>query len=410
MYGWDSYFHVVGCLRDGEVALAKNMVDNHLYQVENYGAVLNANRSYYLTRSQPPFLARMVLDVYRATGDRAWLRSTIPAIVKYYEFWASAPHVVDDTKLARYFDRGEGAAPEVVADERDAAGRTHYDRVKEFYRTHEVIEDYDVAKFYDRARDELLSAFYKGDRSMRESGFDPSNRFGWFSTDITSYFPVCLNSLLYAYERDLAEIMRLVDRKQEARLYDQRAVRRGEQVNRLLWHDGEGLYFDYNFETRTPRRYRFATAFYPLWAGLASPEQARRVVSNLKSFEQPGGLRTSTNESGSQWDAPYGWAPLQLLACEGLRRYGYNEEADRISAAFLSTVLKEFMEHGVVVEKYDVERRESDTAGGVRFGYDYNVVGFGWTNAAFVELYARLSPAARRAVLDTVRAPTNAAR
>jgi len=200
MYGWDSYFIQVGLVRDGEMELAKDMVENFLYEVENYGRVLNANRTYYLTRSQPPFLTRMILNVYRRRPDRAWLRGAIPAVEKYYRFWTEAPHLTPQTGLSRYYDFGDGPAPEVLADERDAEGRTHYDRVREFYKTHEVT-DYDVNKFYDRARDELTPAFYKGDRSMRESGFDPSNRFGPFSADITSYNPVCLNSLLYAMER-----------------------------------------------------------------------------------------------------------------------------------------------------------------------------------------------------------------
>ena len=183
MYGWDSYFIQVGLLGDGEVELAKNMIDNFLYQVDHYGKILNANRTYYLTRSQPPFLTQMILGVYKKTLDRRWLEGTVPAIEKYYSFWVAEPHATKQTGLSRYYDFGDGPAPEVIADERDERGRTHYDRVKEYYRTHEV-KDYDVSKFYDKQKDQLTDLFYKGDRSMRESGFDPSNRFGPFSADI----------------------------------------------------------------------------------------------------------------------------------------------------------------------------------------------------------------------------------
>ncbi|PYS82136.1 MAG: alpha,alpha-trehalase [Acidobacteria bacterium] len=406
MYGWDSYFIQTGLLRDGELELARDMVENFLYEIERYGQILNANRTYYLTRSQPPFLTRMILGVYERRPDRAWLRRTLPAVEKYYRYWTEAPHLTPETGLSRYYDLGEGPAPEVVSAERDAEGRTHYDRVREFYRTQQVT-DYDVGEFYDRATGELTPAFYKGDRSMRESGFDPSNRFGPFSADITSYNPVCLNSLLYVYERDAARITRLAGRARDARAWDERAAARRERVNRLMWDGRDGLYDDYNFEKREMRRYPFAATFYPLWAGIATREQAARVAANLHLFERAGGLQTSTNPSGSQWDAPFGWAPVQLIAVEGLRRYGYRQEADRVSINFLSLVLKDFIAHNTIVEKYDVAARTSSLGAGLRFGYGSNEIGFGWTNAAFTELYSQL-PAGQRAKvlgLDGVGVP-----
>jgi alpha,alpha-trehalase len=399
MYGWDSYFIQVGLLRDGEAGLARDMVENFLYEVEHYGQVLNANRSYYLTRSQPPFLTRMILGVYEQNRDRAWLARTAAAVEKYYRYWTRGEHLTPSTGLSRYFDSGTGPAPEVLADERDAEGRTHYDRVREFYRTHQVA-DYDVSKFYVRARDELTPAFYKGDRSMRESGFDPSSRFGPFSADITSYNPVCLNSLLYVYERDAGRIMRALGRPSEAGLWDRRASARRAKLNRLMWDERDGLYYDYNFEKREVRRYPFVTTFYPLWAGVATARQAARVAANLRLFERGGGLQTSTNVSGSQWDAPYGWAPMQLIAVEGLRRYGFRAEAERVSVNFLSLVLKDFVEHNTVVEKYDVTKRTSSLGAGLRFGYGSNEIGFGWTNAAFTELYARLPESQKAKVLE----------
>jgi alpha,alpha-trehalase len=390
MYGWDSYFTQVGLVRDNEMVLAKNMVDNFLYQIDHYGKILNANRTYYLTRSQPPFLTQMILNVYRHKPDREWLRRTAPAIEKYYRFWNAEPHLVGQTRLARYYSLGQGPAAEVVSDERDAQGRTHYDRVKEYYRTQEIT-DYDLNLYYNRAKDELTDLFYVGDRSMRESGFDPSNRFGPFNIDIIHYNPVCLNSLLYLMEQDAAEIMRILGRPREVQVWRARAAERRRLVNRLMWDEQDGLYYDYNFRQRKLRRYPFVTTFYPLWVGIASPRQAARVVANLKRFELPGGLQTSQNVSGSQWDSPFGWAPMQMIAVDGLRRYGYKAEADRITTNFLSLILKEFVQHNTIVEKYDVARRESEVAGGIKFGYDYNVIGFGWTNAAFVELYAKLS-------------------
>jgi alpha,alpha-trehalase len=406
MYGWDSYFIQIGLLRDGEIGLAKNVIDNFIYQVEHYGKILNANRTYYLTRSQPPFITQMVLGVYRKTHDLKWLRSTVPAIEKTYTFWTSEPHLTKQTALSRYYDFGQGPSPEVLSDERDAQGRTHYDRVKEYYRTHDVT-DYDVGQYYDKSKDELTAIFYKGDRSMRESGFDPSNRFGPFNIDIIHYNPVCLNSLLYLIEVDAAQIMKILGRTREAKVWVARAAERRNRVNKLMWDEKDGLYYDYNFTEKRVRRYPFLTTFYPLWVGIAVPKQASRVVANLSKFEEPGGLQTSTLKTGNQWDAPFGWAPLQIIAVKALRRYGYQKEANRVTENFLSMLLKDFIEHNTIVEKYDVERRSSQLGSGIRFGYAANQIGFGWTNAAFTELYAELpqkeKPNVRR--LDGVPLP-----
>jgi alpha,alpha-trehalase len=388
MYGWDSFFIELGLVRDHEMELARGMVENFLYEVLQYGTVLNANRTYYLTRSQPPFLTRMVLLLHEAAPDRDLLTRALPALERYYRFWTHDPHRAGSTGLARYFDRGRGPAPEVVAGERDERGQTHYDRVREYYRTHDV-PDYDVTRFYDRRRDTLTALFYKGDRSMRESGFDPSNRFGPFSVDIVHYAPVCLNSLLFQMEQDLARIHQELGHRAQAGLYRTRAEQRRRRVDRYLWDDESGLYLDYNFESAARRRYLFATTFYPLWTGLASPAQAARVRESLRELEAAGGLMTSTTASGSQWDAPYGWAPLQWIAVQGLRRYGFEEDADRLAQKFVGLVLKELDEHGVIVEKYDVAARESSVAAGLRFGYRSNEVGFGWTNGVVLDFLDR---------------------
>jgi alpha,alpha-trehalase len=397
MYGWDSYFIQVGLLRDGELTVAKNMIDNFLYEIENYGMILNANRTYYLSRSQPPFLTEMIVGVYQQTKDKQWLAGAVPAIEKYYRFWTEPPHLVSETGLSRYYDLGHGPAPEVIHGERDAHGRMHYDLVKEYYRTH-TVTDYDLSLYYDAKHDRLTDLFYIGDRSMRESGFDPSNRFGPLNIDIIHYTPVCLNTLLYRMEMEAAEIFTILDKSGEAAAWTQRAAKRKQRINQLLWDDNSGLYLDYNFRTHQRRYYPFATTFYPLWAGIASPEQAKRIVSNLPLLERPGGIMTSAEITGSQWDAPFGWAPLQIFAVEGLRRYGYEPEANRITINFLSLVLKEFIEHNTIVEKYDVVRRESDVSAGLRFGYSSNEIGFGWTNGAFVEMYAALPEAERAKV------------
>ena len=395
MYGWDSYFILVGLLRDGELALAKGMTDNFLYEVEHYGKVLNANRSYYLTRSQPPFLTEMVLAVYRKTGDKAWLKAAVPALEKYHEFWTTGDHLSGAAGLSRYFDAGEGPAPEVLSGERDEKGRTHYDRVKDFLKTH-PLPGYDLTRQYDAKTDELTPFFYKNDRSMRESGFDPSDRFGPFNSEVIDISPVCLNSLLYRFEAELGEIHALLGDAAKAEAWRRRAAARAKAINALMWDEKDGLYYDYDHAAKKRRHYPFATTFYPLWAGVANARQAARVRGNLTRFERAGGLMTSERATGKQWDAPFGWAPMQMIAVAGLRRYGFSADADRVSVEFLSMILKDFLEHRVVLEKYDVVARRSSVAAGLKFGYTSNEIGFGWTNAAVVELYTGL-PAGRRA-------------
>jgi alpha,alpha-trehalase len=215
--------------------------------------------------------------------------------------------------------------------------------------------------------------------------------------------------LLYLMETDMAEILSLLGRPSLVHVWTARAQERRQTINRLMWDEQDGLYYDYNFVEQKLRRYPFITAFYPLWVGIADERQAARMVANLRLFERPGGLLTSTQVTGSQWDAPFGWAPTEMIAIQGLRRYGYNDEADRITANFLSLILKEFIKHKTIVEKYDVERRESEVAGSIKFGYDYNVIGFGWTNAAFVELYGQLPQREQQNVLklDGITLPTD---
>ena len=399
MYGWDSYFIVRGLLRDGFVTEAKSMVDDMLYEIRYYGKILNANRTYYLTRSQPPFLTGMILAVYRRTHDRQWIADAVPAIETYYRYWMSEPHLTRSTGLSRYFDTGEGPAPEVIASEREPNGITHYGRVLEYFRKNRV-HDYDVSQYYDAKAQRLTPLFYQGDRAMRESGFDPSGRFGPFSVDIIHYNPVCLNSLLYLMESETAELLGdIAARAGDAAVWRKRARDRAALINALMWNEHHGLYEDYDFTRLRTRRYPFLTTFYPLWAGIASSAQAARVAANLPLFERAGGLETSTTESGDQWDAPFGWAPLELIAVEGLRRYGYRAEADRISEKFLGMVVEQYRKSGTIVEKYDVVRRSIELNREIRFGYHSNEAGFGWTNAVFSILLDALPAEQRNRIL-----------
>jgi alpha,alpha-trehalase len=426
MYGWDSYFIIVGLLRAHRLELAKGMVENFFYEIQHYGSILNANRTYYLTRAQPPFLSSMILAVYDAEDpssqqkDNAWLQKAYDFAVTDYEQWTHPPHLAGDTGLSRYFDHGEGPVPEIIGDPSD-----YYRGVAQYFLLHNgtkdphlvlVDTDHPVESlvgplFPVFARDEktgsnsqanqatahvpiaqvtLSADFYKGDRSMRESGFDVSFRFGPFSAETHHYAPVCLNSLLYKTEKDLARMSSLLGRPKEAAEWNARATERQKLIQKYLWDAKRGLFFDYDFVNHTLSTYEYATTFYPLWAGLATPEQAQAVVKNLPLFEQPGGLAMSRVESQAQWDYPYGWAPIQLLAVDGMRRYGYAAEADRVAYNFLSMVIENFVTDKYIREKYNVVQRTSITH--IVEGYSQNVIGFGWTNGVFLELQHELPP------------------
>ncbi|MFZ2281232.1 MAG: trehalase family glycosidase [Prosthecobacter sp.] len=385
MYGWDSYFIALGLLRQGRVPMARAIADQCLYQVEHYGTVLTANRTYYLTRSHPPFLGRLVLAVYRASGDITWLRRALPLLEKFYYYWTVPPHHVSGINLSRYYDFAQGPAPEVVRGEVDENGHNHYERLRmNLAAGGEYVQD--ASSFLDPETGALTPHAYHADRSMRESGFDVSGRFGFANLDVLDILPVCLNTLLWKLELDIAKIREFLDATATLDVWLDRARQRAAIMNAHFWDEEAGMFFDYDGRAVKRRAYPFATTFWPMWAGLASREQAARIVSRLPEFEARGGLLTSLHLSGCQWDKPFGWAPLNYLAVMGLHRYGYRHEARRIARRFVTLVINEFRRTGLLFEKYDVENMTSDVQGKIIFGYPTNEPGFGWTNACTMEL------------------------
>ncbi|HZQ44291.1 MAG TPA: trehalase family glycosidase, partial [Acidobacteriaceae bacterium] len=298
MYGWDSYFIILGELADGRIELARGTVQNFFYEIDHYGSVLNANRTYYLTRSQPPFLSSMVLAVYDAergqspSAARAWLRKSLPYLIRDHALWTSAPHLAGSTELSRYFDLGHGPVPEMADDS------TYYIDIIRWLRAHprQTPPGYleragaipnahcaDPTNCLQTSLDgvELTPQFYLGDRAMRESGFDTSSRFGPFSGSTEDYAPICLNSLLYKYENDIAGIESTLGNRSAAIGWKQLAATRRQRINSLLWDDTAGLFVDYDARTKQRSTYRYLTAYYALWAGLATPAQAKQLVANL---------------------------------------------------------------------------------------------------------------------------------
>jgi alpha,alpha-trehalase len=415
MFGWDSYFIILGLLSDGRIDLARGMVENFFYEIENYGAILNANRTYFLTRSQPPFLSSMIRVVYEAelahdsspanlVRQKEWLNRAYSYAQRDHDFWLRGIHKAGQTGLARYLDIGEGPVPDI------ADHSSYYIDVIDWLVAHpDVHTNYllaapqhpspaEQAQLAQSSCDasqsvvcglawahgyRLTRDFYKGDRAVRESGFDIAFRFQPFSGSTHHYAPVCLNSLLYKYERDLADMATMLKQPAAAAKWKQEADARSAAINKYLWNQEKGMFFDYDFIAAKQSSYVYATIFYPLWAGLATKKQAAAVDSHLAELDRPGGLASSNFVSGLQWDLPFGWAPLNWLAVEGLWKNGYTDDARRVAEQFTGTIRTSFEKEGTIHEKYNVETESSKVE--IIAGYQ-NVIGFGWTNAVYVEM------------------------
>jgi len=417
MYGWDSYFIVIGLEADHREALAKGMVDNFLFEIEHYGAVLNANRTYYLTRSQPPFLTSMIRAVYEnpksfaATPEgraeaKQWLQHAYTLAEKDYSTWLRPEHKAGTTGLARFYDFASGPVPEMADDS------TYYPDVIRWLIAHPepatagyLVKGSEHPDAAETARLKLTSCdlhtsvvcarawaqgyrlshdFYEGDRAMRESGFDPSFRFGPFDGATGHYAPVCLNSLLYRYEKDLEHFAHLLANPEDAARWNHRAKARDVAMQRYLWQPKDGVFADYDFVHAKTSTYAYITSLYPLWAGVATREEATQMVAKLNLFERPGGLSMSNYNSGMQWDEPFGWAPTNWVAVAGLEAMGFRTEAARIAHNFDATIDEGFAHDGTIVEKYNVTAGNSDVH--VSTGYKANQVGFGWSNAVYLKM------------------------
>ena len=390
------------------------MVENFFYEIDHYGALLNANRTYYLTRSQPPLLSSMIREVYEhdpnPTHARTWLESAYTFATRDYALWTSPLHRAGTTGLARYRDAAPGPVPEMADDS------TYYPDVIHWLLSHPATHTSYLIKAPEHPTNteaitltktscdprtlkvcatayadgyRLTAAFFRGDRAMRESGFDTSFRFGPFSGSTDDYAPVCLNSLLYKYETDMQHFAEILDRPREAALWARRAATRKAAINRLLWHASSGMFYDYNYVTHTASTYNYVTAFYPLWAGLATPQQAAALQHHLNLFEHPGGLAMSDRDSATQWDLPYGWAPTNWLAVKGLDTYGFHDDARRIAQHFTATIEENFQHDGTIREKYNVVSGTANIQ--VATGYKANVVGFGWTNGVYLCMQSLLA-------------------
>ncbi|KAK4539450.1 hypothetical protein LTR36_010927 [Oleoguttula mirabilis] len=413
LYGWDSYMETLGLLVNDREDLAEAMVKHFCFSIRHYGKILNANRTYYLCRSQPPFLTDMALRVYDRIKHKPdsleFLRKAILAAIKdYYCTWMSPPRYDPTSGLSRYVPGGLGVPPETEA--------THFVHILTPYaKKHDMTFDEFVKAYnYGHVFEPELDEYFLHDRAVRESGHDTSYRLERVAAHLAT---VDLNSCIYKYEVDIARTIRAFfgdrlhipkewhvpgkDEWETSSTWDRRAKKRRQTMDKLMWDENKGMFFDYNTVKKQTTGYESATTFWAMWAGACTPRQANMMVAKaLPRFEVHGGLVSGTEESrgpvgiqrpNRQWDYPFGWAPQQILAWTGLLRYGFEEEAQRLAYRWIYMCTKAFVDfNGVVVEKYDVTQQISPHKVEAEYGNqgsDFKGVateGFGWVNASYV--------------------------
>lgn len=382
LYNWDSCFCAMAMI-DTHPNIVKSILRHFVFETKHYGKILNANRSYYLGRAQPPLLTSLAWRTWNATrhepGSKELFKlSTLAAMKEYYNYWMIAPRYDATSGLTRYRPIGIGIGPET-----DATEFTHIlEPYAEKYNI--TVTEFGEAYTYGKIEEPNLDVFFLHDRALRESGHDTSNRFEGVCADLAT---IDLNCLLYRYETDIRDAIRIVfddklqvpaafcapgqvaDRIETSAVWDRAAKKRRQLIDKYMWNEEEGLYFDYNTVTQKQTHFETATSLWALWCGVASPHQAALLVEKgLPKFECVGGLSAGTKDSRGpvdeknpqkQWDYPVGWPPHQILAWDGLLKYGYNDDAERLIYRWLHMIIRVFVDYnGTVAEKYNVTQIE----------------------------------------------------
>lgn len=373
VYYWDSYFTMLGLRQGGHIELIQNMVDNFAYLIKQYGFIPNGNRSYYLSRSQPPYFSLMVGLLAESKGDTIYQRY-LPALIAEHKFWMKGEEKLGQKLLAtnrvvklpgneilnRYWD--DSAVPR-----------------PESYR-----EDVETAE--NKTKQAII---YRHIRAACESGWDFSSR--WFKDELTlesihttDIIPVDLNCLLYTLERNIAKAYQLASNR-DSIIYSRKASARKAAILKYCWNDNTGFFMDYDFVAKQTTGIESLASVYPLYVNIASSQQAKKVAEKTeKHFLFPGGLITTLKLTTQQWDAPNGWAPLQWMAYKSFKNYSFNSLADTIKKRWIKTVELNYKTSGKLLEKYNVLYPEIPGGGGEYPSQD----GFGWTNGVYLQFKA----------------------
>ncbi len=372
IYYWDSYFTMLGLIEAGKTKVVKDMIDNFSYLIRKYGFIPNGNRTYYLTRSQPPFFAAMVQLLAQNNIDIK-LSDYNDVLEKEYSFWMKGAeglkngtalnHVVklnDGNILNRYYDAGDQP------------------------REESFIEDMEAAKLTKQNK----SDFLRNVRSAAESGWDFSSR--WFADGksfsqiiTTDLLPVDLNTLLYNLEMTISTGNQQAGNETKANLFASKAKLRKAAISKYFWNEKQQFFTDYNWKNNSLSNQLTLAAAFPLYFKLATTTQAKLVSEKLaQKFLKTGGLISTLNTTKEQWDAPNAWAPLQYISIEGLHNYGFDKLANTITKRWVAQNIAVFKETGKLMEKYNVVAPNSKGGGGEYPLQD----GFGWTNGVLLKL------------------------
>jgi alpha,alpha-trehalase len=376
MYYWDSYFTMLGLAQSGKIKLLKDMLNDFASLIKRYGFIPNGNRTYYLDRSQPPFFSLMVQLYAKVKNNKQILVHYLSYMEKEYQFWMSGTD-----SLNKNFSAYRNV---VRLDGNVILNRYWSDKARP--RPESFREDSLLARKSGRNPARL----YRNLRAAAESGWDFSSRWlkdgkSLATIQTTQIIPVDLNSLMYHMEKTLAEAWKLKGNAKKAAFYWKQAKKRRAWIKQYCWNKKKQFFTDYNFIQRTPTNIISLACMYPLFFHVASDSQAASTVSILKkNLLKPGGVVTTTNDTGQQWDAPNGWAPLQWITYKGLINYHFDHLARTIRSRWMHLNQKVFHHTGKMMEKYNVEDLSKKAGGGEYKTQD----GFGWTNGVYLQLKA----------------------
>jgi alpha,alpha-trehalase len=378
IYYWDSYFTALGLVESGNIVLAESMLSNFLDLQSSYGCIPNGNRSYYLSRSQPPILGLLVeLLLPFQQNKQQYIKTHIIAIEAEYKFWMKGEELgsADGFESGRVIKMPDGSFLNRYWDD-NASPRP------ESYR-----EDIEL---FNESKPDDPESFYRNIRAACESGWDFSAR--WLSDDYslasirtTRILPVDLNCLLYKQEKLLAQYYETLGNEALSIVYTKYAATRKSAIQRYMWAENDGFYMDYDLDKKSNSSVKSLAGVLPLFVELADSNQAEQVSEVIDNeFLQQGGLVTTVIESGQQWDSPNGWAPLHWFTVQGLLKYQKKCLAITIQKRWLNTVETYFQQTGKIMEKYNVCQQNHKAGGG-----EYDVQdGFGWTNGVHVAFSA----------------------
>ncbi|MPR35787.1 alpha,alpha-trehalase TreF [Cytophagaceae bacterium SJW1-29] len=375
IYYWDSYFTMLGLRESGRVDLIESMLQNFVYLIDHFGHIPTGNRTYYLSRSQPPFFSLMVGLYAEIKGREAAVRY-LPQLQREYDYWMEGSDRLDESTIAH---RRVVRLP-------DGTLLNRYWDDRALPRPEAYCEDVELAKEAQQNHGHEPESVYRCLRAAAESGWDFSSRWmvdgKTFATiHTTNILPVDLNCLIQHLESTLAETYRLNAQPELGHYYEAKARERCQAINAWFWNSRQQFYMDYDFRQQKTTGIFSLAGIFPLYFKLANLRQARFVDAYVRlNFLRSGGVVTTLNDSGQQWDAPNGWAPLQWITYQGLRNYQFNCSASRLRANWLHLVEKQYSTTGKMLEKYNILNTNLLARDGE---YDLQE-GFGWTNGVYL--------------------------